>query len=160
LICYICSHSCLARVFFISITRIRYFLIILTNDDYVPFYQRIILMCIYFSSFIPVNVTLPSRTCICKTNTTNTTTTITTHPTTRRQTGPYGALLFLFFTCPNYHMGFSFFIYIHSQLFLLPRSHFFFSLVCPEHSNRRRRINLRDEHSTINKQENELTSAI
>ncbi len=128
MICYICSHSCLARVFFISITLIRYFLIILTNDDYVPFYQRIILMCIYFSSFIPVNVTLPSRTCICKTNTTNTTTTIITHPTTRRQTGPYGALLFLFFYLPELSYGFLFlYLYTFSAVSFAPFSFFFLS---------------------------------
>jgi hypothetical protein len=70
----------------------------------------------YFFSFIPVNVNLLSRTY-----------TYTTITNTRRQTGPYGALLFPFFL-PELSYGFLFlYLYIHSQLFffLAPFSFFF-----------------------------------
>lgn len=63
----------------------------------------------------------------------------------------------------NYHMGFFFSLFARIlSCFFAPFSIFLSLAVflrCPEHLGRRRRINLR-ERSTINKQENELTSAI
>jgi len=110
----------------------------------ITFLSTIILMLIYFFSFGP---------CQCQSSLTNTHIHFQLSLTTRRQAGPYGTLLFLFFLPElSYGFLFSLFIYILSCSFFLPHSlvFFFFFAVCLDHSGRRRRINLR-EHSTINK---------
>jgi hypothetical protein len=97
------------------------------------FLPAIILMLIYFFSFIPVNVN-----CLSRTHT-------YTQPslTTRRQTGPYGALLFLFFLLELSYGFLSLSIYIHSQLFFFCPILFFFCLLGsfgPETKNQPSRV--------------------
>ncbi len=113
------SHTCLAYFFLYFYCSNTIFVITMKEKRQrrVTFFlPAIILMLIYFFSFIPVNVN-----CLSRTHT-------YTQPslTTRRQTGPYGALLFLFFLLELSYGFLSLSIYIHSQLFFFCPILFFF----------------------------------